>query len=591
VNRTVDAINALSIFGPRQFGSYREHAAEIRDALGPDIETKVQAYVSQWASGGADGALVLTGNAGTGKTALVGTYCEAIGVPTPTEDGVQEVAEGRYILKDLSGVPAAERADVLRLETDIRAGERSGQLFLCANEGVLRDALTVSPDAVFEKRLNDALETGAAVRAPRSREPTILNLNRQRWTGTELWNRVLDYLVREALWDGCEDCSAEEVCPIRVNAEALRRDAPREAVRRLVQLGSGGSVATLRELLAILAHAITAGLTCSDIAGAADESVFTARTGYFNSLFGSNLDPERIERSQLLQSIRESRVGATADVEVDGWLRDPEGAPQEVRELASPAEPTPHATVETEDFGRVTFGKFGETITVSDDDLEVQGYLKDFVGGGNVMGLWRRRVFLEVQSFIGGRTGAFKRMTVFSYFGELLDLADSIARGADTSEKRQKLVVGLNYLAAGFHAFGGHLVVPDPGSLAARSPGSFRPPAPSLVHSQLPVDALSLHLEDGEELRSAVDTDNVRVLLEAQSPAGTTARLVLSPRLFQAIQDSGEFRAPVGSDIPEMTELTSFYAILASDPVEPGLSIVDPAFEVIRPVTLPSFDR
>jgi hypothetical protein len=65
---------------------------------------------------------------------------------------------------------------------------------------------------------------------------------------------------------------------------------------------------------------------------------------------------------------------------------------------------------------------------------------------------------------------------------------------------------------------------------------------------------------------------------------------VLTPRLFQAIRDSAEFRAPVGSDIPEMTELSSFYAALASEPVAAGLNIVDPVREVIRPVTLPTFD-
>src|SRR5215211_4152775 len=204
MNQTVDALNALSIFGPGQFGAYREHAAEVQRVLGRDIETKVQRFVRRWASRGAPGALILTGNAGTGKTALVEAYCGELGVATPHEDGVREVAEGRFVVKDFSGVGVSERSEVLSIERAIRTGARDAQLFLCGNEGVLRDALEHRPDPHFEARLNTALEVGAVVADPDQRSPTILNMNRQRWTGAELWSRLLDYLVREELWEDCE---------------------------------------------------------------------------------------------------------------------------------------------------------------------------------------------------------------------------------------------------------------------------------------------------------------------------------------------------------------------------------------------------
>ena len=149
-------------------------------------------------------------------------------------------------------------------------------------------------------------------------------------------------------------------------------------------------------------------------------------------------------------------------------------------------------------------------------------------------------------------------------------------------------MIGLNYLAAGFHSFAGHLVVPDAASLVARNPGSFRRPAPSLVHNEIPVERVTLRPEDGRELREILDADDVRVIL-AVAIDGEAAELVLTPRLFQVICESGVYRAPVGSDIPEMVELESFYAVLAQAERHPGVRIVDPTREAIRAVTLPEF--
>jgi hypothetical protein len=84
-----------------------------------------------------------------------------------------------------------------------------------------------------------------------------------------------------------------------------------------------------------------------------------------------------------------------------------------------------------------------------------------------------------------------------------------------------------------------------------------------------------------------LDTDDVRVVLEITVASGRDAELLLTPRLYQAIRESNDFRAPIGADIPEMAELALFYAELADAQPEEGLRIVDPANKVIKEVTLP----
>jgi hypothetical protein len=449
---------------------------------------------------------------------------------------------------------------------------------------VLRDALRETPDPELEALLDRALESGASKTKPEL-GVVIVNMNRQRWTSAKMWGLLLDYLVREQLWEKCEGCASNGLCPIQANAAALRQPGPREAARRLIQSASGGSVSTLRELLSILSHGITSGLSCEEVGAA--HAPFDAVHGYFNLFLGEGLSRERLERSALIQEMRNVDLGSVSDVEVDEWLRDPKSAPEEVAKLGEPSEPTPHAMVTTL-VGELTFRQFGETIAISDDAVKVAACMEDYVDGRKVLELWRRRVFFEAHAALGGWKASFGRLTNQTSFGELIDVASALRGDGDATDTRRAIILGLNYLSAGFAKFGGYLVVPDPGSLAARNPGTFRLPAPSIVHSKVRVEKITLASEDGPDLVEMLDTDDVRVVLTAKDPSGFESRLLVTPRLFEMVLRSGRFRAPAGADLPEINELMGFYAGLSSAPVEGPLEVVDPSLGVIRSVTLPA---
>lgn len=584
MNETVEALNALSIFGPHHAGAYREHAAFVRRVLGADVDTRVGVFISEWALSGAPRVVILTGNAGTGKTALAEAYCRAIGATLPEADALAEVQVGRFVVKDLSGVPTeAERRHAVEHAVAIARGA-DAQLLLCANEGLLRAVLATADASELEGLLDLSLTEGAQV------EPRIvvINMNRQRWTAPSIWHALVGYLTREELWAPCAGCPAS-ACPIAANASALRESGPREAARTLIQFASGASVVTLRELLSVLAHAVSGGLSCGDVLERYErhgEDAFAADSGYFDWFLGGSLPTSRAERSALLKTLREAGLGEVADLEVDSWLRDATGAAREIRALATDEGAPVHSRIRTR-VGPMTFAALGETISLSADRSLVDACLEDIVGGRSFLRLWRRRVFFEGAPYVGGRGAAFRRLSRFSYFGDLLELLEALRHGRPVAEERQQLVTGLNYLAAGFPSFGGHLIVPDTASLAARNPGSFRPPSPSLVHDEVPVERIALRLEDGDEIRALLDTDDVRLLLRVEREQ-VPVDVVVTPRLFQAIRESGDYRAPVGAEIPEMTELENFYAALATTGGRGGLRVVDPARETIRAVTLPA---
>lgn len=611
----VTALRSLSVFSADQSAAYREHAGAAVDVLGPDAGSKLGRWVSGWAAGGTPGMVVLTGNAGTGKTAVAEAFCRTVGAELPAEDVPTEVLPGRWVVKDLSGLPDPRA----REETlgDLLEKAIGGQVFVCANEGVLRDTLESLAEPVALSTLESALRQGAA----RAQNPllTVVNVNRQRPTADSLWPALMDYLFREELWGGCDGCPFETGgCPMRSNAEKLRRPDVREQLRLLVRLGAGEAVPTLREVLAILSWAAVGGRTCTEVKDKFRDlgsEAFTATDAYFTRAVGGGLSAEVAERSPLLTGMRAAGLGEVTDLEIDGWLRDSTGAPSGVRELAgdplrgASSDPgssdvvaprsalagsrSPLDRVRTLQ-GAMTFQALGEMVSTDEDPTRVEDGLDALVTsvGPEAAGqsLWRERVFFEGSGYVGGPAAAARRLLDYRHTSELIDLARDAAAGRDTVLAIRELVRGLNFLVTGFSSADEGLVVPDPACLFARDPGSFRPASPSLVHSQVALLRLKVSVPDQGLVEELLDVDHSEVELSVD---GDPARVLrIRPRMYEAIREAAEFQGPVGQGVAEMNDLRGFYGHLAahSEP-EDSLRVADPESQPPALVTvgLPHF--
>jgi hypothetical protein len=595
----VSALRALSVFRADQAGAYREHFEPLAEILGDDVETKLRRHVVGWADDASPGVLVLTGNAGTGKTAVAEAYCRALGAPLPTNDGLAEVAGASWVIKDLSGLPnRPARAAALAAVLDARG---RAQALVCANEGVLRDALDDIGRPGFVLALELALRQGAA----RNDNVTIVNVNRQRLTHDRVWGPLLDFVTREELWPGCQDCPFDlGGCPMRSNAEQLRNPLVREQLRALVRLGSGEAVPTLREVLAVLSWAIVGDHTCEKVKDqnlALGSDAFTASSGYFTRVVGGGLSTDAAERSPLLAAMRDSGLGEVSDLEVDGWLRDTSGAPFDVRALAgdpaalpSPPEPagagdlpvsamagsrSPLDRVSTKQ--RVmTFHELGEMVSTDEDRVRVEDGLDALVSGDGVsnapaLRLWRQRLFFEAPDQLGGADATARRLIEYRHLPGLLALARKAAAGSDVIIEVTQLVQGLNFLVTGFSSPDEGLIVPDPAFLFSRDPGSFRPARPSLVHSLVDRERLAVATPDSGLVEDILDVDHIDVDLVVDGDP--LLRLRIRPRMYEAIREAAEFQGPVGQGVAEMNDLRGFYGRLAaSAKPEGGLRVANP---------------
>jgi hypothetical protein len=589
----VGALRTLCIFDADQEAAYREHFAAAAAVLGDDVPMRLAERAAEWARRGEAGLWILTGNAGTGKTAVAEGFCRECGGQLPDDDELREVAPGRWAAKDLSGL-ADGAARAARVAKAIELAGAGAQVLLCANEGILRDAAESlgEADAGLGALLDRALRDGAA-----EQDGTlIVNVNRQRPTAERLWGDLLDYLTREELWEqGCDGCPLDGAgCPMRENARALRDPEVREGMRSLVRLGSGDAVPTLREVLAILGWALVGDWTCEQARERARDqarSAFTAEDAYYARFLGHGLALEAVERSPLLSGMRESGLGDVADLQVDEWLRDTTNAPREVQELAGApdgfADPqqardplagtrSPHDRVATT-VGTMTFHSLGETVATSEDLSRVDAGLDALVNGGGMprQALWRRRVYFERPDALGGRAAAGSRLLASRYLHELLELAEKTAGERDTTLELTEIVQGLNFLVCGFGSPNEGLIVPDQACLFARDPGSFRPARPSLVQAQIPLEQLKLRAPDRGLVRELLDVDFVEVDLVVAGESEHALRL--RPRLYEAVRQGAAYRGPVGQGIAEMADVRGFYGALAGTPAAGrALRVADP---------------
>lgn len=593
VNPTVAALNALQIYDPDQAAAYREHAKGVQAVLGEDFPTRLSRWVREWARDGGPAALILTGNAGTGKTAAAEVYCEVVGKDLPLQAAEVELAPSRFLVKDLSDFGALDdRAAILEHAWEIGTGTSDAMTLVAANEGMLRGTLR-RIERPFAARMLTILDGAMADGASTEAGVCIVNVNRQRPTSENLWHSIVDYMTNEKKWSVCveHECPARNVCPMRLNAASWRETDVSEAGRGLMRLASGAAVPTLREVLSLLSWSVTSRLDCETVQRQHQDlgrDAFSADRAYYHLFQGGRLEPLAFEQSPLLARIAEADVGSRADIEVDSWLRDQGDAPKPVIQLAEGT--GPHGRVATS-LGKVmSYARFGAQLTTSEDSTAVSLLTGDLVHPRHgVLRIWRRAMFFDWRTTFRSTGGAFRRLSKFSFYGELTDAMDTVRKGGSDAALLKGLIAGLNYLATGIADPGEGLIVPDTGSLFARDPGAFRPVGTSLVQARVPASRMSLAVEDNGLILDIVDWDDVRLILEVDS--GATARLALTPRLFQALREAAEFQGPAGSGVAEMAELQSFYASIAQaatvDEAVGEFRVVDPQAGVIKTVVFP----
>ena len=305
------------------------------DAYGTYVETALDSHLIPDVLDGRYRLVIITGNAGDGKTAflerLVTAAVERGGQPgEPRVNGMDlRLPDGRWLRTNNDGSQdEGDRAnDDVLLEffapfADDAENDLTQIRLLAINTGRLVDFLAMHGDRFAA--LAPKVRAGLAGKSADG-DIVVVNLNqRSLVAGDEpVFDRVLAQLTNERYWAACASCELARTCYAPHNARTFAHPSmgPKLARRlrdlyRLVHL-RGQLHITLRDLRSALAFMLTSGRDCAQIhelyrTGSAQEIL---PSFYFNSWLGA---PGTADR--LLRQLRELDVASAPQPALDRKL-------------------------------------------------------------------------------------------------------------------------------------------------------------------------------------------------------------------------------------------------------------------------------
>lgn len=101
---------------------------------------------------------------------------------------------------------------------------------------------------------------------PQKGETVILDLSHRRVLSPDLAGEIIDKLTDDHWYEACAACTGQENCVIEYNRLMLRSPVPRERmVKLLTTVGRSGAKITFREALAFVSYCIFGGKSCEEL--------------------------------------------------------------------------------------------------------------------------------------------------------------------------------------------------------------------------------------------------------------------------------------------------------------------------------------
>jgi hypothetical protein len=208
----------------------------------------------------AGGSVVITGNAGDGKTHIIRLL-----------ENDLKAANARVIV-DASAVTHDE---IVALWTEARQAQ--APFCIAINEGPLIELIRQQSDkAPWLAEIHQQL-LGMVTHVPVDQEiderftpqpgaPVVIDLSLRRTLAPELVARIIDKLTEDVWYEDCKGCPHVASCPVHVNRTMLRKERVKaRTVELLERVGERGLRATFREALGFVSYLIFGGRRCADL--------------------------------------------------------------------------------------------------------------------------------------------------------------------------------------------------------------------------------------------------------------------------------------------------------------------------------------
>jgi hypothetical protein len=252
-----------------------------------NIRTKLEEVVRKIVRAG--GSVVITGNAGDGKTHAImlmkSDLKEAEVITDASEFSSAEIAERWQKARDDArpfciAINEGPLVDLIR-------SYRQQHPWLEEIQANLLKRVTYRP-------LDSAQLEDEEAWKPTPGETIVVDLSLRRVLSADLTRAIIEKLTDDHWYQTCSECPAQATCGVTYNRAMLRTELPKERmVKLLTTVGERGARVTFREALAFVSYLIFGGRSCQELSELGQAE--TARY-YWNAFEGEGVIFEHLAR-------------------------------------------------------------------------------------------------------------------------------------------------------------------------------------------------------------------------------------------------------------------------------------------------------
>lgn len=324
-NPFVDYLSRYTTASPDHEAAFDEFLAQAPPpAAGPlQLQTLVEQFLDETFRKPNPPSVILTGNAGDGKTYLCRQIVAAFHGTTQldwdalAEQPLQRDGTTLHVVKDLSELGEAQgRHQLHGLAATLQADAPPQRYLIAANEGRLRSFLNADPQlTTLYQMVDEQLISG-----PDAHNPHLIVINLTRVTTSSFVPHVLNWMTHDAHWQACADCPLVATCPIRFNAQRLRDPQIVARVQLLYQLLEQLDIhVTMRDMLIHLAYTIAADQRCEELQRRRANPDFSSFT-YHQTIWGRAEDTAFRRKASVVQHLERLRIGAHSLFALDDFI-------------------------------------------------------------------------------------------------------------------------------------------------------------------------------------------------------------------------------------------------------------------------------
>lgn len=323
-NTFVDYLNKYTTASPDHEAAFDEFIAEAPPPAGGllRIQTKVEQFLQVRFATDKPPSIILTGNAGDGKTFLCRQIIQTLTQkPIPDWEELAHTPLERngirfYFIKDLSELNEEEGKAILKRLEDSLNPTSPNRYLIAANEGRLRDLLNRIEAPKLREAIEQQLQYGAD-----SGSLSLVIIDLTKVTTSVFVPETLRWMTSNIHWQSCINCPIIERCPIQHNARILRNDLVVKRVKLLYELLDHLDIhVTLRDMLIHLSFTLTGSQSCPELQQLDARQADLSYLAYYENILGGRENSPFRRKSSVVQHLARLQLGEHSIFEIDNFI-------------------------------------------------------------------------------------------------------------------------------------------------------------------------------------------------------------------------------------------------------------------------------